>query len=210
MLESIVTSKARVRLILKFFVNPRVRAYLRELSSEFGGSTNAVRVELNRLVDAKLLKIEKSGRNKYYSANINHPLYAEIHSMSRKMTGLESLYERLFEVGNLDAAYISGDYARGVDSGVIDLILVGELDEDRIHKLISKTEGLIKRRIRPLLLTPKEFNRMNGKFREKDMLLLWGGNAAVPNRAGQTELNTPVRAEHTGNVGGESNYYGVR
>lgn len=174
MLESIVTSKARVRLLLRFFLNPEVKAYLRELSTEFGGSSNAVRVELNRLVDARLLKIERSGRNKFYSANVDHPLFPEIHSISRKMTGLDKVHKLMSEVGNLESAYITGDYARGMDSGVIDLLLVGELDHDCVHKFIDKIEEVINRKIRPLLLTQAEMSRMNGKFKTGKMLLLWG------------------------------------
>jgi len=114
MLESIVTSKARIKLILKFFLNPDVKAYLRQLSSEFGDSTNAIRVELNRLVNAKLLITQKSGRNIYYSANKEHPLYPEISSISKKTVGIDRIYDRLLGLGDLKAAYITGDYARGI------------------------------------------------------------------------------------------------
>jgi len=174
LLESIITSKARIRLLLRFFLNPSSRAYLREIASEFGGSTNAVRVELNRLVEAKLLKIEQHGRNKYYSANTEHSLFPELHSISRKMTGLHQIHNFFPDIGNLEAAYIAGDYARGVDSGVIDLVLVGNLETDPIHKLISKTEALINRRIRALFLTQNELMKMDGKLNKDKMLLLWG------------------------------------
>lgn len=175
MLESIVTSKARAKLLLKFFLNPDVKAYLRELSSEFGGSTNAVRVELNRLVDAKLLKSEKDGRNIYYSADTSHPLYPELHSILRKMTGIDRIHSMISDLGNISSAYISGDYARGIDSGIIDLVLVGKLDQDHVFKIINRAEVLIKRKIRTIMLSPGEFVEMNGKFQREKMLLLWGG-----------------------------------
>ena len=54
MLDSLITSKTRVKL-LKFFMNPETRSYLRSLAEEFGESTNAVRVELNRLEKAGIL-----------------------------------------------------------------------------------------------------------------------------------------------------------
>lgn len=174
MLESIITSRARIKLLLKFFMNPEVKAYLRELSSEFGGSTNAVRVELNRLVKAKLLKIEKTGRNKYYSANTEHPLYPEINSILYKMTGLDQIYHLMSKVGRLEAAYITGDYARGIDGGIVDLVLVGDLEKQNTHDIISKTEELINRKIRSLILTKNEFIEMNENLRKSDILPLWG------------------------------------
>ena len=56
MLNTLITSKTRINLLLKFFLNPGTKAYLRGLASEFDESTNAVRVELNRLTQAKILK----------------------------------------------------------------------------------------------------------------------------------------------------------
>ena len=55
MLDTLITSKTRVKLLMKFFLNPGTRAYLRELASEFDESTNSVRVELNRLSEAKII-----------------------------------------------------------------------------------------------------------------------------------------------------------
>ena len=49
MLDALITSKTRVRLLVKFFLNPTMKSYLRELASEFEESTNSVRLELNRL-----------------------------------------------------------------------------------------------------------------------------------------------------------------
>lgn len=174
MLESIITSKARIKLLLKFFLNPDVKAYLRELSSEFGGSTNAVRVELNRLVDAKLLTTQKSGRNVFYSANKEHPMYPEINSISKKMTGIDKITEWLLGLGNLKAAYITGDYACGNDSGIIDLLLVGDLEMEKLNAIISHIEEKIGRRIRLLVVSSNEFLKMNGTFKKDKMLLLWG------------------------------------
>ena len=55
MLEALITSKTRIKLLLKFFLNSGNSAYLRGLEPEFGGSTNAIRQELNRLENANLL-----------------------------------------------------------------------------------------------------------------------------------------------------------
>ena len=68
MLDTIITSKTRIKLLMKFFLNPGTKAYLRELAAEFGESTNSVRIELNRLTDAKLLKSTNFGRKIIYSA----------------------------------------------------------------------------------------------------------------------------------------------
>jgi len=75
-LDSLITSQTRVKLLLKFFLNPESRSYLRELADEFGESTNSVRVELNRLSEAGLLTSAGEGRTKVYRANTNHPPFS--------------------------------------------------------------------------------------------------------------------------------------
>ena len=56
MLESLITSKTRLRLLIKFFLNIANKGYLNSLANEFGESTNSVRKELNNLSSAGYLK----------------------------------------------------------------------------------------------------------------------------------------------------------
>jgi predicted ArsR family transcriptional regulator len=74
MLDALITSKTRVRLLVKFFLNPTMKSYLRQLADEFGESTNAVRVELNRLTEAGILESEANGNVINYKAKESHPL----------------------------------------------------------------------------------------------------------------------------------------
>ena len=126
MLNTLITSKTRINLLLKFFLNPGTKAYLRELAAEFDESTNSVRVELNRLTDAKLLKSANLGRKIIYRANSKHNLFQDIQNVVRKFVGLDQLVEDLIKrLGTVDKAFVIGDYARGIDSGLIDVVLVG-------------------------------------------------------------------------------------
>ena len=93
MLDSIVTSKTRVKLLLKFFSHNN-SSYLRSLAKEFDESTNAVRVELNRLTDAGLLKAGDEGKTKMYRANNEHPFFQEISNMVSKFLGLDQLLQQ--------------------------------------------------------------------------------------------------------------------
>lgn len=172
MLNSIITSKTRVKLLLKFFLNSNTKSYLRNLEQEFGESSNAIRVELNRLENAQLLCSEVSGNKKYFSANTNHPLYRDINNIVKNFVGIDKVIEKVTNhIGNLETAYITGDLARGIDSQIIDLVLVGkELDTAYIEKLIVKTEQLIEKKIRNLILTE---NQMTDYFKNKPVLLIW-------------------------------------
>jgi len=176
LLESLITSKTRIRLLLKFFLNPGTTAYLREIASEFGESSNAIRIELNRLHKAKLLTSEPVGRTIQYQADTRHPLFSDIENLVRKYIGLDQLIEHLFrELEGVSYAFISGDYAKGIDSGLIDLVLVGKIEEAILKRLTSRTEILIDRKIRTLVLTQSEYSDLKDRFATDSVLILWTG-----------------------------------
>ncbi len=174
MLDSLITSKARLKLLLKFFMNPETRGYLRELATEFGESTNNIRVELNRLTKAKMLLSESVGRTVVYKANVNHTLFTDIQNVVQKYVGIDRLIDDLVsQLGELEAAYIIGDYARGVDSGLIDLVLVGEVKQDVLHQLLEKTSKAIARKIRPLVVQKDELKQLWNQLDIEHALPIW-------------------------------------
>ena len=175
MLDSLVTSKTRIKLLLKFFINPGTRAYLLELAKEFGESTNSVRLELNRLTKANLLVSQNRGRTILYNANTDHTLFRDIQSIALKYVGIDHIIDNMVQsLGEVKAAYIIGDYAKGQDSGIIDLVLIGEINQAILQQLIEKTEKLINRKIRPMILTKKEFKKLNKPLDIKHALPIWG------------------------------------
>jgi len=175
MIESLITSKTRIKLLLKFFLNPETRSYLRGLADELGESTNGVRVELDRFSEAGLLEKSSNGKTKLYKANRSHPLFPEISSIVKKYTGIDELVNNvLAKIGNLDAAYVIGDYARGIDSGIIDVVLVGDVDKIYLQGLVEKAEDLIRRKIRLLYLTSDESHDLEGKYGIDKALPVWG------------------------------------
>lgn len=170
MLDYLITSKTRLKLILKFFLNTETKGYLRGLAKEFDESTNSVRVELNRFVEAGLLDSEMDGRKKVYMANKKHNLFDDIHNIVSKFVGIDQLVEQIVtKLGDVKAAYIIGDYASGIDSGVIQLVIVGDVDGEYLGELVLKTERLIDRKIS---VDVKEVN--DGSDIEKDALVVWG------------------------------------
>ena len=175
MLDSLVTSKTRIKLLLKFFINPETSAYLRELSKEFGESTNAVRLELNRLTKANLLVSQNRGRTVLYNANKKHAFFKEIQKIALKYVGIDRIAENMIQtLGKVKSAYIIGDYAKGMDSGIIDLLLIGEINQEILRQLIGRTEKLINRKIRTMLLTAKEFKKLNKTLDIEHAFPIWG------------------------------------
>lgn len=127
---------------------------MRSLAKEFDESTNSVRIELNRLSEAGLLKTEEVGKTKVYRANDAHPFFSEITAMVSKFLGLEELMEKIVKrMGEVERAYIIGDYARGIDSGIVELILIGKnLDTEYLEFIRNKTYEKVNRRVKVDLL----------------------------------------------------------
>lgn len=159
-------------MLLKFFTNSNATAYLRGLSDEFGDSTNSIRVELNKLSEAGYLTYSEKGRTIEYRANIKHPLFPEIKNLVHKYLGIDQIIINVIQkLGDLRSAYIVGDYAIGKDSGTIELLLVGEIDNDYLKKLIDKVRKLIQRNIKVQVISQEQL--ADRKLGSGQALLLW-------------------------------------
>lgn len=155
MLESLITSKTRLRLLVKFFVNITNNGYLNSLANEFGESTNSVRKELNNLSSAGYL-VKKVKNNKViYSANSKHPLFSVMQSVVRRHLGIESIVEKVLNnIGAIEKIILLGDYAKGIDSGIIDVLIVGkDIKKDYLDRINSKIENEINRKVNFLIST---------------------------------------------------------
>jgi predicted DNA-binding transcriptional regulator len=178
--SGLISSKTRIRLLVRFFFNPGTRSYLRELAREFDVSTNAVREELNQLTKTGLLKSEKNGRSVFFSANTGHPLFPELKSMVSKALGLDQVMDSIINrLGELEQAWLIDDYAEGKDTGIIDLVLVGNIDQYHLNDLTRKTERYIKRKIRPLVLTREEFEKFLPRLKDRAHLLVYEREGVV-------------------------------
>jgi hypothetical protein len=175
MLSSLITSQTRIKLLKKFFLNSSTKAHLRGLEAEFGESSNSIRIELNRFEEAGLLHSMKDGNKKVYQANQGHPLYRDIHNIILKETGIDRVIDKVIHrLGNLLSVYLVGDFAHGMDSKVIELILVGEeLDRDYLDRKVIQAEKLVGRKVCYTILEPDEADNYLLRLKPSDLLPLW-------------------------------------
>ena len=153
---------------------PKRQAYLRELADEFNASPSQVREELRQLNEAGFLESRKNGHQIHYKANQKHPLFHELQSMVQKALGMDQILDSILDrLGNLEEAYLLDDYAEGKDTGIIDLVLIGNIDQANLNDLVRKTERYIDRKIRTLVLTPEEWRRMKTNLARRPLLKLW-------------------------------------
>jgi hypothetical protein len=175
MLDTLISSKTRIKLLLRFFLNAGSSAYLRGLETEFGESSNAIRQELNRFEDAGMLESEKIGNRKYFKANHRHPLFDDMQRMLRKYVGIDQIIDNVIDkMGPVLRVYVEGRLAKGLETEVIDLILIGsDINRQYLTQLINKAEPLIKKHIRYVIIgTEEERNYL--KQQVVQPLLIWG------------------------------------
>lgn len=149
MLDSLITSKTRLRLLVKFFINAANRGHMRGLADEFNESTNAIRRELNNLSDAGYLEKEAQRNRVSYRANTQHPLFGSLQDIVHKYLGLDRIVETVLQrMGEVNQVVLTGDYAEGRDSGTIEVTIVGpRLNTDYLEQLAPKVESIIHRKV---------------------------------------------------------------
>ena len=189
MLDSLITSKTRIKMLLKFFSNSSSSAYLREMAEEFRESTNSVRHELNNLSQAGFLLFKEEGRTIVYRANTTHPFYQELRNLVHKYLGIDKIVDQILSrLGDLDAAFVVGDYARGRDVGTIELVVVGDVDVRYLQRLVDKAKKMVSRDIRFEVLSKSEYEFRQHLFERE--LQIWGANRVGD--VGKSGLNVRI------------------
>ena len=155
MLDSLITSKTRIRLLVKFFINVANTGYLRGLAIEMNENTNAIRKELNNLCKAGYIVRDASESKVMYRANTAHPLFASLQQLIRKHIGIDNIIAQILErMGEVTRIFVLGDYAQGIDSNNIEIVIEGpNLNESYIQKLVPKIENEIHRKVN-IQITP--------------------------------------------------------
>jgi hypothetical protein len=169
LLAPLITSKTRLKLLTRFFLDQSVDGYLQGFSKELDENTNSIRVELNRLEKAGLLASKTKGRRKLYSVNTFHLLTSDLTSIVRKVSGIDTLVDRVtVNLPSLDQVWVCGDLAKGLPSEYIETTLVGsDLDRSYIKRLTDKAQSLTGKTITVKVVEEIEVNGV------KDGLLVW-------------------------------------
>ncbi|MGZ3940906.1 MAG: ArsR family transcriptional regulator [Bacteroidia bacterium] len=175
MIETLISSKTRVKLLMKFFLNSSTTAYLRSLEEEFGESTNGIRLELNKFEKAGFIESHTQGNKKVFKANTEHPLFKDINSIVLKLTGLNHIIDYIVQrIGDLHKVYLVGKLANGQNTNIIDIVVVGnDINISFLIEQIQKAEKKIGKKIRYVYYTTEEFSVNKIKEPGTHPLLLW-------------------------------------
>lgn len=177
MLEQLFGSKTRVRLLRLFLNNSKDAFFVRELTRKIGAQINAVRNELDNLVDMDLVSVvtdfdadgdvEESARpknrrsmqqRKYYRMNVDSLLYPELRALFMKARVMleKDFVRKLTAAGPISYLALTGFFVSEEPSPT-DLLVVGKLNRDKLASVIKNFEREIGREVNYTVLTPQEY-----------------------------------------------------
>ncbi len=171
-------SKVRIKALRYFFFNPEVPIHLRGAVREFNEEINAVRRELNRLDEIKILRTEKRGNRKYYILNQDHPFFADLLSIMHKTFGLGGdLVKASKKLGTVDYVVMTSSFTRGIklDQNDVDLVVIGNVDLNMLSEIVSNAEKRIGKEVNYTVLTTHDYD-LRKKRRDAFVLQLLTGD----------------------------------
>ena len=172
-LDQLFISKVRIKSIRHFFLHPEEPIHLRAAVRELNEEINAVRRELTRMEEIKLLIAEKRGNRKYFHLNPYFLYYDELLGMVHKTFGLGGeIVTNASKLGEMEFALLSQGFVWGTYHGAnpIDLVVVGKgIDMTVLDDIVSKEEKKTNRNIHYTVLSPTDFEQHK---RRKDQFVL--------------------------------------
>lgn len=165
-------TKNRAELLKLFFTNPDRDFYMQEIGRILGKKPGIFQRTLNNLVSEGILESEYKANARYFKVNKNYLLYKEFKSIVFKTVGVSgSLKEVLEKVGDVKLAFIYGSFAKEKENYIsdIDLVVIGNSDEDELIKELDKLEERLQREINYKLYTLK---RLKKEVKEKEPFIL--------------------------------------
>lgn len=162
MLEALISSKTRVKLLTLLLLNPGSEFYIREIVRMTGENINAVRRELANLESFGLVSGQRKGNQQYFTVNTGHYLYPDLQKIVLKTEGVPAMIRQaLAGEEEITCMFIYGSFARGTAGAEsdIDLFIVGSLDETQLMPIVHECERATRREINYSLMTKEEFKR---------------------------------------------------
>lgn len=170
-IESLFVSRVRQKVLRYFLFNPDSEIHLRGAVREFDEEINAVRRELSRLENAKVIKVESKGNRKYFRLNKEHPFLSELISLFHKSYGIGAeIIENEKKLGEVEFAFLTPAFTKRSYFGnqIVDLVVVGNIDLKLLEDIVQRNQKTLDREIHYMVLKSSDFQL---RKRRKDQFM---------------------------------------
>jgi len=159
-LFKITKSKTREKILQLFFADINKKYYPRQLEKILDLPVSNIHRELTSLGKSGLLRKEKIGNSVFYYLNQEAAIFNDLKNIVFKTIGIEgTLRKELKKIKGIKRAFIFGSFAKNKEDSFsdVDLMVIGDINEDELVEKISKLEGLFNREINYHIWSEKEF-----------------------------------------------------
>ncbi len=161
LLEDLMISKVRVKMLELFLTNPGKIYHVREIVRKLDEEINAVRRELFHMEKAGMVSKEQRANRLYYNFRKDYPLYFELLELIAKTTGLgRDLLKNRVKLGKIKFAMVSGRYMRGLPrlgQSDVDVLLVGSVVLPELSQIVKAEEVRRERELNYTVMTEEEY-----------------------------------------------------
>ncbi|MBN1859575.1 nucleotidyltransferase domain-containing protein [Candidatus Bipolaricaulota bacterium] len=160
MLEKLLGSESRVKILTLFLLNAGTEYYLREIAQRTGLAVRSVQRTVMDLTDIAILHRERRGNSVYFRLNIENPIVPDLKAMFLKTVGLgDLLRETLAGESKIEAAFIYGSVAKGDETATsdIDLAMIGDVPPQTLTGLLEDLERVTGRDVNATVFTRAEW-----------------------------------------------------
>ena len=158
----ILFSNYRRQVLALLLLRPEERFHVREISRLTGVPAGSLHRELKLLAEAELLLREEVGRQVYYRASRQNPIFEELAGIFRKTAGLaDVIREALLPLADeISLAFVFGSVAHGKEHSTsdIDLFVLGDVSFSAIVGALADIHEKLGREINPVVMTCSDFS----------------------------------------------------
>jgi predicted nucleotidyltransferase len=170
--EKIFGSRIRAKILGWLFTHPEESFFVRQIALILKEDPTNVSREMAKLEELGVLRSKRNGNLKHFQANQECPFFEELKGLVLKTTGVAGrIRASLDKLARIEYAFFYGSYAKGeekADSDV-DLLIIGDVDMDRLDSNLGKLEKTLGREINYVLYSMEEFK---SKKKAKDGFLM--------------------------------------
>jgi predicted nucleotidyltransferase len=171
-LEKIFGSRIRAKIFGWLFTHPGESYFVRQMATILREDPTNVSREMARLEDLGILKSSRNGNLKHFQTNQECPFFNELKGLVLKTAGVAGRIRTSLErLAGIEFAFLYGSYAKGEEKpdSDVDLLIIGDVNMDRLDSSLGKLEKMLGREISYVLYSREEFK---SKRKAKDGFLM--------------------------------------
>jgi predicted nucleotidyltransferase len=166
-LATVLFGKSMRGILARLYGRPDRRFYVRELARAAATPPSSLQRDLAALAAAGVIERHEDGRQVYYQANANCPIFGELKGIVTKTFGVADFLRDMLRPHekHIRAAFVYGSVAKGTEApgSDVDLLVIGDLPPSRLAIDLGKINMALGRRVSLASYSVEEFVELSAQ-----------------------------------------------